>query len=103
MQFYAMLKHRGKKTPKRWGNKRLLLHGVGFRFRKWVKLPQSFLDLTGLSEPEISGAVMKSLVSNYGLTIRKYEDKDAPYISPSPESSETSEDTDEKKEKTGGE
>ena len=69
--FYAMLKQRGRKTPKRWGNTRLLLHGVPFRYRKWVKLPEKFLNDTGLSDPEIFSAIAKSLASNYGLCIRK--------------------------------
>lgn len=88
MNFYAMLKLHGKKTPKRWGNKKLLLYGVSFRYRKWVKLPESFLKQTGLIDPEISGAVAKSLASNYGLAIRKLGDAEATKLNiPSPESS----------------
>jgi len=103
MEFYAMLRQVGKKTPKRWGNKKLLLHGVGFRYQKWVKLPESFLDVTGLSDPEIMPAVKKSLVQNYGLVVRCLGAEEAKELSPPPEDPETSSEDDEKEKDSDGE
>lgn len=92
MEFYAMLKQSGKKTPKRWGSKKLLLHGVSFRYLKWVKLPKEFLDVTGLNDQEIMPAIKKSLVSNYGLVIRCLGEEEASKLSPPPEDPEITED-----------
>lgn len=77
MIFFGELKRTGKKSKATSNGMRCFLHGQLFRKRKRLKLTDAFIAQSGLDNPAIRTAVIKSLFQNYGIVVKFYGEGEA--------------------------